>query len=360
MRRAIALFGCLLVSAIPAAQAQATQAQAAQTQAAQTQIVGDSAAARSPTLERIRDEGLLRCGVARAGVGVSETDARGIWRGFFPDYCRVLAAAVLGDAHAVEFVEVSYAVRFEALQEHGFDVLMGNTTWTVTRDTALGLAFTAPIYYDGQGFLVSRSLGVDRLEQLDHAKVCVNTNTTTIRNLEDMIAARGLQLETLTFDSIDIAYDSFFAHDCDVLTQDRIALTSVRLSRSPTPDDYVLLPEVISKEPLGPALRNDDEDWFDVVQWAVFATILAEEHGLRSDTLEAAADSAGPEVRRLLGIDPGVGADLGLAEDWARQIILQVGNYEEIFDRNLAPLGLDRGLNRLWSEGGLLYAPPLR
>lgn len=312
------------------------------------------------TLQRILDEGVLRCGVVRAGPGVSETDAQGIWRGFFPDFCRVLAAAVLGDADAVEFVEVSYTVRFEALNEGGYDVLMANTTWTVSRDTGLGLAFTAPIYYDGQGFLANRSLGATRLDEVGRASVCVNRNTTTIRNLEDLIATRGLDLEVRGFDSVDIAYDSFFARDCDILTQDRIALNAIRISRSPDPDDYVLFTDVVSKEPLGPALRNDDEDWFDIVQWAVFATMLAEEHGLRSDNLEQRLDSADPEVRRLLGLDPGIGAELGLPEDWGRQIVAQVGSYAEIFERNLAPLGLDRGLNRLWSEGGLLYAPPLR
>lgn len=348
MRQAIALFGwlaCLVLQAPPAALAQAGT---------------DGRAQGSPTLERIREEGLLRCGVVRAGPGVSETDEQGIWRGFFPDYCRVLAAAVLGDAEAVAFVEVSYTVRFEALQERAYDVLMGNTTWTITRDTALDLAFTAPIYYDGQGFMAARDLGATRLDQLGRATICVNRNTTTIRNLEDLIASRGLDIEIMGFDSADIAYDSFFAHDCDVLSQDRIALTSVRLSRSPDPDDYVLFTDVISKEPLGPALRNDDEDWFDVVQWSVFATMLAEEHQLRSDNLALRAEAADPELRRLLGLDGEAGADLGLPNDWAKQIVAQVGNYEEIFTRNLAPLGLDRGLNRLWSEGGLLYAPPLR
>lgn len=313
-----------------------------------------------PALERIREEGLLRCGVVRAGLGISELDEQGAWRGFFPDYCRALAAAVLGDAEAVEFVEVSYTVRFEALQEGAYDVLMANTTWTVSRDTRLGLAFTAPLYYDGQGFLASRALGATSLAEVAGGTVCVNRNTTTIRNLEDLIASRGLPLEIRAYESLDTMYDAFFAHDCEILTHDRIALTAVRIARSPDPQDYVLFTDVISKEPLGPALRSGDEAWFDVVQWTVFATILAEEHGIRSDDLASHLDSPVPEVRRLLGADPGIGPHLGLPEDWARQVIGQVGSYEEIFERNLAPLGLDRGLNRLWSEGGLLYAPPLR
>lgn len=339
MRLALVLFG-LLAGLIPSA---ALRAQPEQ-----------------PALERIRSEGLVRCGVVRAGPGVSETNEQGAWRGFFPDYCRALAAAVLGDAEAVDFVEVSYTVRFEALNEGAYDVLMGNTTWTVSRDSRLGLAFTAPLYYDGQGFLASKALGAASLAEVGKGAVCVNRNTTTIANLEELIASSGLQLEIRGYDSVDILYDAFFAHDCEILTQDRIALTSVRLSRSPDPDDYVLFSDVVSKEPLGPALRSGDEAWFDVVQWTMFATMLAEEHGIRSDTLGAHLESGIPEVRRLLGLDPGVGADLGLPNDWARQVISQVGNYAEIFERNLAPLGLDRGLNRLWSEGGLLYAPPLR
>lgn len=314
----------------------------------------------SPTVERIQQDGLLRCGVVRAGPGVSETDDMGVWRGFFPDFCRVLAAAVLGDAEAVDFIEVSYTIRFEALNEGAFDVLMGNTTWTVSRDTDLGLAFTAPIYYDGQGFMAHKALGVRRLEDVGRTTVCVNSNTTTIRNLRELIVQRGLEMEIRAFDSVDILYDAFFARDCDLLTHDRIALTSVRLSRSPDPEDYVVFPNVVSKEPLGPVVRNDDENWFDVVQWALFATLLAEEHGISSNTLESRLDSQNPEVRRLLGIDAGVGASLGLPEDWARQIIGQVGNYAEIFARNLEPIGLDRGLNALWSDGGLLYPPPLR
>ncbi|MEX0759173.1 MAG: amino acid ABC transporter substrate-binding protein [Tistlia sp.] len=318
------------------------------------------AQAEGPALERIRSEGLLRCGVVRTGPGVSETDSLGVWRGFFPDYCRALAAAVLGDAEAVEFVEVSYTVRFEALREGAFDVLMGNTTWTASRDTALGLAFTAPLYYDGQGFMASKALGATKLADVGEATVCVHRNTTTIATLEELVATRGLRLEIRGFDSTEGVYDAFFAHDCEILSQDRIALTSVRLSRAPDPEDYVLFTDVVSKEPLGPALRSGDEAWFDVVQWTVFATFLAEELGIRSDTLASHLDSPRPETRRLLGTDPGIGRDLGLTYDWARQVIAQVGNYEEIFERNLAPLGLDRGLNRPWSEGGLLYAPPLR
>ncbi|SMF18597.1 general L-amino acid transport system substrate-binding protein [Tistlia consotensis] len=353
MRRAIILFGILAdlaVSSVGVAPAQTRSPDPLQ----------DQPALESPTLARIRHDGLLRCGVIRVGPGVSETDERGVWRGFFPDYCRVLAAAVLGDADAVEFVEVTQTVRFKALNDGAFDVLMGNTTWTASRDTKLGLAFTQPIYYDGQGFMANRALGAARLADVHHATVCVNRNTTTIRNLEELIASRHLDLKVRGFDSGEMAYDSFFAHDCDILTTDRIALTTVRLSRSPDPDDYVLFPDMVSKEPLSPTLRNDDEDWFDVVQWSVFATLLAEEHGIRSDNLDSFLDSNDPEVRRLLGLDPGIGADLGLDEDWARRIVAQVGNYAEIFNRNLSPLGLDRGLNALWRDGGLLYAPPLR
>lgn len=315
------------------------------------------------TLQRIADEGLLRCGVIRSGVGVSEIDETGRWVGFFPDFCRALAAAVVGDPEAVDWVEVNYVVRFEALNSDAFDVLMANTTWTASRDTELGLAFTHPIYYDGQGFLAHKSLGATRLDEVGEASVCVSRNTTTIRNLEELVRTRYPGLTIKAYDSAEGIYSSFFSRECDLLTQDRVALVSQRLNRAADPEDYVLLEDVVSKEPLGPATRIDDEDWFDVVQWTVFALILAEEHGVAQDTIDAFADSGNPEVRRLLGLDEGVGALFGLDDGWARRAIEAVGNYGEIYARNLgdqSALKVDRGLNALWTDGGLIYAPPLR
>jgi len=318
---------------------------------------------RGKTLERIKDSGLLRCGVIRSGVGVSEIDETGRWVGFFPDFCRALAAAVVGDPEAVDWVEVNYVVRFDALASDAFDVLMANTTWTATRDTKLDLAFTHPIYYDGQGFLAHRDLGVSRLEEVTEASVCVSRNTTTILNLEELVRTRHPGLTIKAYDSSEGIYSSFFSRECDLLTQDRVALVSQRLNRAADPADYVLLEDVVSKEPLGPATRTDDEDWFDIVQWTVFALILAEEHGMAGDSLDAFADSANPEVRRLLGLDQGVGALFDLDDAWARRAIEAVGNYGEIYARNLgaeSALKVERGLNALWTEGGLIYAPPLR
>jgi general L-amino acid transport system substrate-binding protein len=306
---------------------------------------------------------LLKCGVIRGGVGVSEIDETGRWVGFFPDFCRALAAATTGDAEAVDWVEVNYVVRFEALNSNAFDVLMSNTTWTASRDTKLGLAFTQPIYYDGQGFLAHRSLGATGLKDVGKASVCVSKNTTTIRNLEELVRTQYPQLEIRAYESGEGVYSSFFSRECDLMTQDRVALVSQRLNRASNPDDYLLFDEVISKEPLGPVVRRGEDAWMDVVQWVVFALILAEEHGVTQNTLDDFADTTNPELRRLLGLDPGVGALFGLDDKWAARAIAAVGNYGEIYSRHLgqgSSLAIKRGLNALWTEGGLIYAPPLR
>lgn len=316
------------------------------------------------TLARIQDEGLLRCGVIRGGLGVSEIDRTGRWSGFFPDFCRAIAAAVIGDPEAVEWVEVNYVVRFDALNADAFDILMSNTTWTATRDTELGLAFTQPIYYDGQGFLGHRALDATRLDDMpDGTSVCVSKNTTTIRNLEELVRTRYPSFSIRAYESLEGVYSSFFSRECDLMTQDRVALVSQRLNRASDPAQFVLFEDVVSKEPLGPTVRRGDEDWYDMVQWVVFALILAEEHGITAATIDDFAESTNPEVRRLLGLDPGVGALFGLDDDWARRAIAAVGNYGEIYARNLgesSPLRIPRGLNALWTDGGLIYAPPLR
>lgn len=325
---------------------------------------GVGEAPSSPTLDRVRDEGLLRCGVIRSGVGVSEIDQTGQWQGFFPDLCRALAAAILDDPEAVEWVEVNYVVRFEALNSGAFDVLMANTTWTATRDTELGLAFTEPVYYDGQGFLAHAALGVEKLDDLKgDASVCVSKNTTTILNLEELVRTRYPGLKIMAYESLEGVYSSFFSGECDLMTQDRVALVSQRLNRAAEPSKYVLLEDVVSKEPLGPAVRTGDEAWYDVVQWVVLSLILAEEHGITRATIADFEDSTNPEVRRLLGLEPGMGAKFGLPDIFANCAIKAVGNYGEIYARHLgegSPLAIPRGLNALWTEGGLLYAPPLR
>lgn len=321
-------------------------------------------AAQASTLEAVRDRGYVQCGATRSGIGVVEMDPMGIWRGFFPDFCRAIAAAVLGDAEAVEFVEVDYVVRFDALRSGAFDVLMANTTWTVTRDARYGLSFTNILYYDGQSFLGHRSLGVDSLAGLGEATVCVHDGTTTVRNLEELIADRFANLSMHVYESIDGVYESFFARECDLMTQDRVALISQRQNRAANPNDYVLFSDIVSKEPLGPAVRGDDQQWEDIVRWIANALILAEEHGIGQNTVGVArAEARVEEVRRLLGRDGDIGAILGLDRDWAYRAIREVGSYGDIFERNLGTeSGLDvaRGINELWTRGGLIYAPPLR
>ena len=320
--------------------------------------------AHALTLERMLDRGILECGVVRSGIGLSDVDSFGIWTGFFPDMCRALAAAVFGDAEAVEFVEVDFVTRFDGLREEQFDILMSSATWTVRRDRVLGLAFPGTLYYDGQGFLAHRALGAARLADLEgDVTVCVHDGTTTIRNLQDLIRTRHPNLVAQTYRSDEGGFEAFFSHGCDLLTQDRSSLMAQRLGRAPNPDDYVLFDDVISRAPLGPAVREGDDAWYDVVQWVRHALVIAEEHGVTRTNVDAHLDSNVPEVARLLGTDGDIGAWLGLARDWGYQAILQVGNYGEVFDRHLgagSPLNQDRGVNDLWTRGGLIYAPPLR
>ncbi len=322
--------------------------------------------AQSTTLTAIQDRGLLRCGVINSGVGLSEIDENGIWQGFFPDYCRFVAAAVLGDVNAVDYVEVNYVTRFDALNSDAFDVLMATSTWTAGRDVEQKLAFTHPLFYDGQGFMAHRTVNVGNLDDLvgrDGLTICVNEGTTTIGNLRDMIQLRGLQLELVPFQSVEGVYDAFFTRVCDLMTQDRVALVSQRLNRAADAESFILLPETISKEPLGPVVRQDDPIWFDIVQWVVFASLIAEEKGISRDNIENFKDSDIPEIRRLLGLEPNIGAALGLADSWAYDGLRLVGSYKDIFDRTLgvdSAMLLERGLNASWTDGGLMYAPPLR
>ena len=325
-----------------------------------------ASAARADTLSDVQQRGILRCGIVDAGEGVSYLDSNGRWQGFFPDFCRFIAAAVLGNAKAVEFIQVSYVTRFDALEGYGFDVLMGNTTWTVSRDTTRNIAFTHPLYFDGQGFLAHEQSGWTALSDIPQDEpltACASEGTTTIVNLQDIIETRKLPITVLSFQSIDSVTDSFLSHDCDLLTSDRLLLVALRLQHGDATNPFTLLSDVISKEPLGPAIREDDPRWFDIVQWSIFASLAAEEYGINSVTVPDFLNSTKPEVRRLLGLDPGIGAALGLSTEWARTAIEQVGSYGEIFDRTLgekSDLKIDRGLNALWRDGGLMYAPPLR
>ncbi|MDX1401186.1 MAG: amino acid ABC transporter substrate-binding protein [Kiloniellales bacterium] len=322
------------------------------------------AASMGSTLEEVTTRGILRCGVAEIGVGLSYVNETGNWAGFFPDYCRAVAAATLGRADAVDFVLTDVGNRFDALQSGTIDVLISNSTWTLRRDSELGIDWAAVLYYDGQGFLAHKSLGAGRLDEIGEATVCVTAaGTTTEKNLSEYIRLKNPKMKAMTFQSTEGRNAAFLRRRCDLMTTDRLVLVGILNSRVPDPRDFVLFPDVISKEPLGPVVRDDDPQWFNIVQWVVFATIAAEEKGVTSSNIATITNNNNPEVRRLLGKDPGLGESLGLPNDWAAQVIEKVGNYGEVFENNLgktSALNLERGLNALWSDGGLMYVPPLQ
>src|SRR5260221_6688079 len=315
------------------------------------------------TLDRIKERGSVQCGVNRTGQGLSTVNAAGEWVGFFVDFCRAVAAATLKAASAVEFVELNQRTRFDATRDGAVDLFSANTTWTLTRDASMGLQFVATLYYDGQGFIAPTSLGAKKLKDLKQASVCVTGNTTRESNLAEYIKVNRLDFKITTLTSNDSAVSAFLSRRCDLYTTDRLALAGLRTSGTSKPDDYFVFSEIISKEPLGPVVRSDDVAWFTIVKWVAYAMIAAEEKGIASTNLARIRDSSDAEIRRLLGVDPGLGKALGLDEAWAMRVIEQVGNYGEVFDRTLgagSPLGLERGINALWVNGGLMYAPPLR
>ncbi|MGW9332275.1 amino acid ABC transporter substrate-binding protein [Bosea sp. NPDC055594] len=314
------------------------------------------------TLDKVKQRGTLECGVSEGLRGFSEKDAQGRWAGFDVDFCRAVAAAVLGDAGKVNFTPLSAGERFEALKQGKVDLLSRNSTWTLGREAGLGLAFAGITYHDGQGFLVARSLGVDGALSLDKAKVCVEAGTTTQLNLGDFFRANSMSFEEKAFPSAAEALAAFQSGQCNVLTRDQSALYAERL-KLPKPGDAVILPDVISKEPLGPVTRSDDFPWFNIVKWVNFALVNAEELGVSAANADEAVASTKPDVRRLTGAEGGFGKSLGLDEAWAIRAVKATGNYSEIYERNLgvnSPLGIPRGLNQLWNMGGVLYAPPMR
>jgi general L-amino acid transport system substrate-binding protein len=330
-----------------------------------------SAGAAGGLLAEVQGRGQLRCGVNDAVPGFGFVDEAGEFSGFDIEFCRVIAAAVLGDAQAVEFRPLTAAQRFTALQSGEIDVLVRNTTWTATRDGSEGAAFATTTFYDGQGMLVRADSGISAIEDMDGASVCVLSGTTTELNLATRFTAAGLALTPLSFEENETLQEAFTAGQCDGWTSDKSQLAAVRSAFPEAqggPEALTILDETFSKEPLGPAVRDGDDEWFDAVNWAVIATIQAEELGITSATIDAELQSEDPEVLRFLGqpvppddavFDPG----LGLEPDFAVEVIRQVGNYGEIYDRNVGtgtPLGLARGLNDLWTEGGLLYALPYR
>ena len=315
-------------------------------------------------LDAVKARGKLICGVAAGGLaGFMLADSQGKWTGIDVDVCRAVAAAIFGDSEQVKYVPVSPQQRFTALQSGEVDVLSNNTTWTLTRDTALGLDFTGITYYDGQGFMVNKQLGVKSARELNGATVCVPSGSTTELNLADYFRANKMTLKPVVYDDVDQIRAAFFAGRCDVYTGDRVRLYATRAANAPNPDNYVILPEIISKEPLGPVVRHGDNQFADVVRWAQFAMIEAEEYGITSKNVDEMLKSDNPAIKRILGVSPGMGKALGVRETWVYDIVKQVGNYGEIYDKNLgagSALKIERGLNKLWKDGGLQYAPPIR
>ncbi|MBT0955790.1 amino acid ABC transporter substrate-binding protein [Alphaproteobacteria bacterium KMM 3653] len=320
--------------------------------------------ASAGTLDDVKARGKLNCGVTTGLVGFAAPDANGEWEGFDVGVCRAVAAAVLGDATAVEFVPTTGKTRFTALASGEIDVLARNTTWTFSRDVDLKFEFVGVNYYDGQGFMVPKELGVSSAKELDGATVCIQTGTTTELNLADFFRSNNMSYEPVPIETNAEAQQQYLAGACDVYTTDASGLASTRATFE-TPADHVLLPEIVSKEPLGPLVRHGDSEWGDVVRWTLNALITAEELGVSSANIADMSAAAGdnPEINRLLGTEGTLGEMLGLEADWAKKAIMAGGNYAELFEKNIGettPIGLARGLNAQWTDGGLLYSPPFR
>jgi general L-amino acid transport system substrate-binding protein len=318
--------------------------------------------AQQKTLDTVKARGQLVCGVNVGLAGFSAADDKGVWSGLDVDYCKAIAAAVLGDASKVRYVATTTKERFTALQSRELDVLARNTTWTLQRDSQQGLAFVGVNYYDGQGFIVKKSAGVKTGKELSGATVCVQTGTTTELNLADFFRSNNLQYKTLVFDKADEALKAYQADRCDSYTTDASGLYSVRLQMA-KPDEHTVLPDIISKEPLGPAVRQDDFQWFTIVKWVHFALLNAEEAGVTQGNVDKMLTSTVPDIKRLLGKEGDFGKGIGLDNEWAYRIIKAVGNYGEVFERNVGTgsrIKIDRGLNKLWNKGGIQYAPPVR
>lgn len=319
-------------------------------------------AAQSPTLDTVRKRGLLNCGVNTGLAGFSVPDDRGRWTGIDADFCRAVAAAVFRDGDKVRFVPLNAKERFTALQSGEVDILSRNTTWTMSRDTSLGLNFTGVIYYDGQAFMTRKALGLKSAKELNGASICVQSGTTNELNLADYFATRGATYRPVVFERLDEVRGAYVNGRCDAFTTDSSQLIAER-TRLADPQAHEILRDFISKEPLGPAVRQGDAVWANLVRWTLFAMINAEELGVTRDNVETMRASSNPEIRRLLGTEGAFGRALGLDEDWAVYILKAVGNYGESFERNLgtgSALKIERGRNALWTKGGLLYAPPVR
>lgn len=314
------------------------------------------------TLDDVKRKGFVQCGVSQGLPGFSNPDEKGNWTGIDVDVCRALAAAIFGDANKVKYTPLSAKERFTALQSGEVDVLSRNTTWTLVRDTALGLNFTGVTYYDGQGFMVPKKLGVKSAKELNGASVCVNIGTTTELNMADFFRSNRMEYKPVVFEKADEVVAAYDAGRCDVYTTDRSGLAAQRLKLK-NPDAHMVLPEIISKEPLGPVVRHGDDQWFDLVKWTLYGMLEAEEYGVTSKNVDKMKSSSNPVIKRLLGIEGDMGKNLGVDNEWAYNIVKEVGNYGEMYDRNVGPatpLKLERGTNALWKDGGLQYGMPVR
>jgi general L-amino acid transport system substrate-binding protein len=338
-REALLLAGCLLTGLAASANAQTTA---------------------SPTLDAIKARGTVICGTAPNLAGFALLNDKGEWSGIYVDVCRSVAATIFGDATKVRFVATTTQNRLPMLQAGEIDILASNTTWTLAREASLGLEFTGVTFYDGQGFLVKKSLGIKSAKELDGSTVCVQPGTTTELNLTDFFRRNKLKFTPLVIDNFEELRSTFLSGRCDAFTVGTAALAAFRAGLGPQGEQYEVLPDVISKEPLGPVVRKGDQRWFDIVRWSGFAMLIAEEMGLDSKNIDQASSSSDPDTQRFLGKTGDFGKMLGVDNEWAVRIVKQVGSYSESWDRNVAPLNLPRGLNRLWTNGGIQYPPPIR
>jgi general L-amino acid transport system substrate-binding protein len=331
-------------------------------------LMAGATGAMAGTLDDVKAKGFVQCGVSQGLPGFSNPDSQNNWTGMDVDFCRAVASAIFNDPNKVKYTPLSAKERFTALQSGEVDVLSRNTTWTMSRDTSLGLKFAGVMYYDGQGFMVKKGLGVNSALGLNGASVCTNTGTTTELNLADYFKANNMQYQVVAIENSDETLKAYDEGRCDVFTTDQSGLYAERL-KVKNPDEHVILPEIISKEPLGPVVRQGDDAWFNVVKWTYYALLNAEELGVTQANVDEMKKSTNPEIKRLLGVPnedgsgAGFGVGIGLDDAWAYQIVKNGGNYAEIFERNVGettPLKIARGKNALWSKGGLQYAPPIR
>ena len=334
--------------------------------AALAAMLASGSAMAGKDLDAVKARGSLICGTNPGVAGFAQQDDKGKWNGLDVDVCRAVSAAIFGDAEKVKYVPLTAQQRFTAIQSGEVDILSRNTTYTLQRDTALGLDFTGVNYYDGQGFMVSKKLGVKSAKELNGATVCVQPGTTTELNLADYFRANKMTFKPVVIEKVEEIRAAFYAGRCDVYTTDVSSLAATRAANVPPPaksEDFVILPEIISKEPLGPMVRHGDNQLADIIRWTQYAMLEAEEYGITSKNVDEMAKSENPTIKRILGVTPGMGKALGVDDKWVYNIVKQVGNYGESYDRHVGPnslLKIDRGVNKLWTQGGLQYAPPIR